>query len=236
VRAGQIVLTARAAEPPAARRRRRSRLARAVLIATAMRSSLLALALLATVGPLGCKGGDQPSTAAAGKPAAPDQPAAGKPAAATEPFTLAAEAVIVEAQVPKGWTRSDLGAETASFAEPGGGIFKSTITIGTSCAGACETRATNGAALADAQLAGHKNAGYSAEVTKTTPLPDGGIELEFTVTKEGWEPMYQVIRYVPATALPTGAQCTAMGIGADAAAVRDRLRASCATMTVRAKA
>lgn len=206
-----------------------------MLIATAMRRPLLALALLSTVDLLGCKGGDKPSPTEAGKPAAAAQPKA-PPAGATEPFTLTAEAVIVEAQVPAGWTKSELGAETTSFAEPGGGIFKSTITIGTSCAGACETRATNGAALADAQLAGHKNAGYVAEVTKTTPLPDGGIELEFTVTKEGWDPMYQVIRYLPAPGLVTGAQCTAMGIGADGAATRDRLRAACATMTIRAKA
>jgi len=182
----------------------------------------------------GCKKKDKDAGAGGDPPASGGQaPAKGGGGGDLESVTIETDQVVIEARVPAGWTRADLDASTASWSDPAAAIYPSTITIGVSCGGDCETIADNAASLTDTMIAAQRNAGYDATVQRQAAVAGGGTEFDLEVTKAGTDPMYSHVRFVVAGA--AGAQCMAMGVGQGAAAMRDRLKTACAAMTVRAR-
>lgn len=146
-----------------------------------------------------------------------------------EPMKIVSDKVIVEAQAPKGWSKTELTPNDHSYADPKGGMSPSTVTISATCPGECAPNR-----LADLMISTQKSAGYEAKVTKSTEVSNG-IEIEIDVTKQGSDPLYQYVRFIYDAALPTGAQCMVLGTGTDAKAKRDSLKAACAKLTLKAK-
>lgn len=148
---------------------------------------------------------------------------------AFEPIKIVSDKVIVEADAPIGWSKTELTPNDHSYADPKGGMTPSTITISATCPGECAS-----GKLAELMIGTQKAAGYEAKVTKSTNLANG-IEIELDVTKAGSDPFYQYVRFIHDAALPTGAQCMVLGTGTDAKAKRDRVKAACAKLSLKAR-
>lgn len=164
-----------------------------------------------------------------GNPPVADKPKPVDTGLAFEPMKITGDKVIVEAEAPKGWSKTELTPTDHSYADPKGGMTPSTITISATCPGECNTKG-----LVDLMVRTQTSAGYEAKVTKSTELPNG-LEVELDVTRAGSDPLYQYVRFIYDDKLPTGAQCLVMGTGTDAKAKRDAVKAACAKLTLKAK-
>ena len=136
----------------------------------------------------------------------------------------------VTLDLPKGWEEQDFGGGKL-LTKPDKAMFRSTLTIGTSCEGNCASIPENLKGMTAAQVEMHKGYYPTAKIVKEGEVADGGYEFHLDLAKaDGTKAaQYKVVRYQEGW--PSGVNCTAMMLKDDAAMI-DKFKAACSAMKI----